>query len=67
MRSGVVDEFFADLRKRAFFEREMHNADEFLERMDSGFHRRLKKGVLKSHADNDVFDLAALDAFLPDS
>ena len=45
----------------------MHDAGELLERTDFGFHRRLKKGVLKSHADKTVFGLAALEEFLPDS
>ena len=53
--------------KRAFFEREIHDAGELLERMESGFHRRLEKGVLKAHADKTFFDLAALEAFLLDN
>ena len=44
----------------------MHDACELLERMDSGFHRRLQKGVFKSHGDKVVFGLAAFQAFLPD-
>ena len=51
----------------SYFEREMHSACELLQRMDSGFHRRLKNDIVQSHADNVVFTLAALEAFLPDN
>ena len=52
---------------RTYFERNIQNAGVMLNRMNGGFHRRLKARVLKCHADNVDFTLSDLENFLLDN